>query len=395
MTINSIICNYMNTHKDTWREDIASMDIVIKEDETTPYALFVYGVSANFTNPIVQEARGIIIDTEKMEVVCWPFRKFGKYYETYVDTIDWSTAKVQEKLDGSIIKLWYSHIHHRWIWSTNSMIYAEHADIHALCDIPSTSEISFLNIIKSAINYQDIRDCMDTLHMEYTYIFELIGKHNQVVVDYENTVLVQTGTRNNITGEELYEDVYDGIIRPKTYDVHTLEDAIELADKLNCNSNGKTDLCELEGFVVVDDNFHRLKIKSSVYTVLHNIQRSTARSKTTLLQMLYYDNVDIVGLVKNYRHIAPELKYYDYKLTELLYELETFIDKVKFIYENMNYDRKATANIIKDHKLSYFGFKAISDPDITIHQMLSNTSHGVIGSLDKLIPNYDRASWLL
>lgn len=50
-----------------------------------------------FGNPLVQEARGIIIDTEKMEVVCWLFRKFGNFTESYADEIDWDTACVQKE----------------------------------------------------------------------------------------------------------------------------------------------------------------------------------------------------------------------------------------------------------------------------------------------------------
>ena len=28
---------------------------------------------------------GIVIDTKNIEVVCWPFRKFGNYTEDYAD----------------------------------------------------------------------------------------------------------------------------------------------------------------------------------------------------------------------------------------------------------------------------------------------------------------------
>lgn len=81
------------------------MGIGIKEE--SPYAIFNYAIGCDFSNPIVQEARGIIIDLENLDVVCWPFRKFGNYNESYADKIDWSTARVQEKIDGSIIKLWW------------------------------------------------------------------------------------------------------------------------------------------------------------------------------------------------------------------------------------------------------------------------------------------------
>ena len=65
-------------------------------------------INCDYKDPIVQESRGIIleIDEEKgsISVVCWPFRKFGNYQEGYVDDIDWTTAKVQEKVEQSIAK---------------------------------------------------------------------------------------------------------------------------------------------------------------------------------------------------------------------------------------------------------------------------------------------------
>ena len=70
----------------------------------------------------IRELGGIIIDCERCEVVCWPFRKFGNHNEGYADTIDWSTARVQEKVDGSIVKLWYDEANGKWQFSTNGCI---------------------------------------------------------------------------------------------------------------------------------------------------------------------------------------------------------------------------------------------------------------------------------
>ena len=79
---------------------------LIKEEGN--FALFKYASLSNFNDPIVKEARGIIIDTFNYEVACFPFNKFGKYTDYYADEIDWNTASVQEKIDGSIIKMWFN-----------------------------------------------------------------------------------------------------------------------------------------------------------------------------------------------------------------------------------------------------------------------------------------------
>ena len=112
--------------------------------------IFNYEITADFTLPQVQEARGIILNTEKREVVCWPFRKFGNHNESYADEIDWSTARVQEKVDGSIVKLWYDEANEKWQFSTNGCIRAERASVNGRLDL------TYGELIEKAENYGQI-----------------------------------------------------------------------------------------------------------------------------------------------------------------------------------------------------------------------------------------------
>ena len=58
---------------------------------------------------IVQQCRGIVLDrSNNWEIVSYPYDKFFNYGEGngevfYSAAIDWSTAKVYEKLDGSLM----------------------------------------------------------------------------------------------------------------------------------------------------------------------------------------------------------------------------------------------------------------------------------------------------
>ena len=83
MSTHSYILNHMQEHKETWRDDIGKKRITIHQEGS--YAIFNYGPGCDFNDPIIQEARGIIIDTERGSVVCWPFRKFGNWNEEYSD----------------------------------------------------------------------------------------------------------------------------------------------------------------------------------------------------------------------------------------------------------------------------------------------------------------------
>ena len=119
-------------------------------------------LNAIFPTPLFRKQGGIIINTETLDVVCWPFRKFANYGESYADPIDWTSARVQEKIDGSITKLWFDHDADKWRWSTNSMIDA--ADAHIM-----DSNVSFMSLIRRADNYSSIP--FDKLDKNKTYIF--------------------------------------------------------------------------------------------------------------------------------------------------------------------------------------------------------------------------------
>ena len=59
-------------------------------------------------HPIVHECRGLILNSQdNWKVVAYPFKRFANYGEGWAAPIDWSSARVQEKVDGSMIVLWY------------------------------------------------------------------------------------------------------------------------------------------------------------------------------------------------------------------------------------------------------------------------------------------------
>lgn len=70
--------------------------------------LFKYGIMANFSDPIVCECRGIVLDeNDNWNVVSRAFDKFFNHGEGHAANIDWDTARVQEKLDGSLCVMYH------------------------------------------------------------------------------------------------------------------------------------------------------------------------------------------------------------------------------------------------------------------------------------------------
>lgn len=366
----SIIATEQLTDDDTEHVQLLNVfrerHVDIKVKTELPLAIFNYGIDADFTNPVVQESRGIIINLDTLTVACWPFRKFGRYDEPYADTIDWSTARVQEKIDGSIIKLWFNQITGEWQFSSNSMIRAEDAIIN------QDSGLTLMDIIRRTPEYNGFEDgrffMEKELDKDTTYILELTSPDNRVVVPYTNDHLHHTGTRNNITGEETEE--YIGLRHPILYDVHTIEDCIDTAIVLNENENGVVSTVGSEGFVVVDDNWNRIKVKSPEYMIMHHLVSITKESKKQLVQLIFDHKLDISGLSECFPNLAHILYFYAYQVKETEYKARTMINISRRLFRESGCDRKYVALKINKDKYAPFGFLAINDtsvdPDVII-----------------------------
>src|SRR4051794_21524704 len=64
-------------------------------------------INSPMAEPIVQDCRGIILDeADDWRVVSYPYRKFFNHGEPNAAAIDWPSARVFDKLDGSLMTLY-------------------------------------------------------------------------------------------------------------------------------------------------------------------------------------------------------------------------------------------------------------------------------------------------
>lgn len=371
MNAHSFLCRFLAEHPEDW-EQILHRDLDLRIKREGALAIFNYNIIANFHDPIVQEARGIIIDTERLEVVCWPFRKFGNHTEGYADKIDWEHARVLEKVDGSLIKLWYDRAAERWQFSTNGTIRADSATVDG------SPGLTFLDVIRRTDNYGDIP--FDRLDRDATYIFELVSPETKVIIDYGVTTLYHLGTRSNITGEERIEDI--GIRTPASYPITSLADCIAAANALN---RGEGEGVTHEGFVVVDSAFRRVKVKSPDYIVMHrlNLSGHIPKQDCIILLLSGRENMDLY-LAAN-PDLAPTIKFYDYKLTELLYTADQLGKLARHLFDEYSGDRGAVARIINRHPLAPIAFRCLTRPESGSEILRSMP----VERITKLIPTYE------
>lgn len=215
--------------------------------------LFMYDqIKTDFRAAGALECRGVILnDSAPFEAVCVPFFKFFNIDERHAAEIDWSTARVFEKLDGSIIKLYFHQ--GKWLVATNGTIDSRTTLLHGVDGTTKTFYDLFQDALPSKFDW-------NALNCDCTYIFELMHPEQLIVVEHERPRLVHIGTRNNKTLCESYEPL--GFVeQAQSFSLATRDDCLAAAAQLGA---------EQEGFVIVDKNWNRVKIKGAIYVALHH-----------------------------------------------------------------------------------------------------------------------------
>lgn len=291
-------------------------------------------LSSDFNNEIVRECRGLIIDEDLLLPVSVPFFKFGNYGESYCPNIDWKSAKVLEKIDGSLIKI--VKIGDKLLISTNGSIDAYSAELQSAVN---DEYQSFGDLVNKALN----KDSIEYFEEGYTYMFELTSKYNKVVIPYDGINLSLIGIRNNNSLQEI--DIYSHILSnyynvPKQYGFSSLEECIESAKNLPYTE---------EGYVVVDKNFNRVKVKSLQYVNIHHLKGEGILTPKKAIDLIRNNEVEeFLTYFNEYRLNIDEIrqKYQDL-ISDMENDLSKYIsvdnsllsrkDKALWINANANY----------------------------------------------------------
>lgn len=227
--------------------------VKVKHHEAHGLLLFMYDqIKTDFRAPGALECRGIILkDTAPFQAVCVPFFKFFNVDEGHAAQIDWPTARVFEKLDGSIIKTYFHN--GAWLVATNGTVDSRTTTLHGVDDTKRTFYHLFQDALPPKFDWNALdRDC--------TYMFELMHPEQLIVVEHDTPRLVHIGTRNNKTLVESYEPL-NFVEQARSFALRSRADCLDAASKLGA---------EQEGFVVVDKNWNRVKIKGAIYVSLHH-----------------------------------------------------------------------------------------------------------------------------
>lgn len=207
---------------------------------------------------MVQQCRGIILDSYRdWTIVARAYDKFFNRGEKEAATIDWGTARVQEKIDGSLIVLYgYDG---KWHVATGGM--------------PDGSGVVHANQETFACYFRETLEqypnaCgqwLPNVECGLCFFFELTGPKNRLVVVKEEAGLTLLGARDMRTQEEMTaiqaSGYFPNIPIPTEYMLKEWE--------IDASFDMMSPLSQ-EGYVIVDSQFNRIKVKHPGYVALHH-----------------------------------------------------------------------------------------------------------------------------
>ena len=285
----------------------------------------------------IEECRGLILSKPDWDVVAYPFYRFYNEGESYAACPDLSSSVLLEKLDGSLITLYWNPELKDWCVATRGTILAD-----------ATS--NWKKLLFQSLFWQAVRKYLDVdferLPKTVNLMFELIGPDNRVLTWYPEADLRLLAARDLTTLEELDDEELDGlsgllgIPRPKVFSFFSREDVLALLDTLDEKD---------EGFVLVDydhkkdGNFLRIKVKNKRYLELayrlHAGQLSILTPKN-IIRMIRSDEVD--EMLAYFPEFGSDVDSVRQKLGDLAAQIDRDFESVK----HLGIDRKELAKIV-------------------------------------------------
>jgi T4 RnlA family RNA ligase len=217
--------------------------------------------------PEMQDCRGLILEIGTWKVMSMSFRKFFNSEEGNAHKIDWNTARVLEKVDGSMMQVYWDWHKKEWFAGTTGTAEGEGEVNNKL---GTTFNQLFWKTVKEKYNFN-----IAQLGKDYCFIFELTTPYNIVVKPHgESSVNLLTVRNINTLEEVSYDELLNigsvlGLPVVKAYDLNAKNVGALLRTFENM-------IWHDEGYVVVDANFNRIKIKNPAYVAVHHLKGKSA-----------------------------------------------------------------------------------------------------------------------
>lgn len=298
------IVKFIREHED-WEDLLARPPYSLRIMKDCGYVLFKYSqIDSDFNEVICQEARGLILDSlNDYQVVRYAFRKFFNIAEQFAAPIDWSTAVASEKIDGSIMSVWFSR--GEWHISTNGTIDAFKAETATFGKEKTFGDLFSEVLPLSTFEGKNLEN--------YCFTFELVSPFTKIVIDYPETKVYLLSVRDMRTLVEIpYTELpeFAQILNVDTPQLYLLESREGYCQMVEQMGEGH------EGIVVRDAQNQRVKIKTRLYFEMHRVKNNGVINLERIVELVRANDQ------------AEFLSYFP-EYTEMFKKVETQIEQAK------------------------------------------------------------------
>ena len=235
-------------------------------------------IEAKNGDVLVEHCRGLVIEQTTGEhggageyrVLAWPFRRFYNLGSAFCPAMDWSTAVFEEKMDGTLCIVYFDPTLGEWCVGTRSVPDA---------DIPTTNGPTFAELFWKYTSHTYF--CYGA-----TYLYELVGPGNQIVLPYEYWATILLAAVDN----------KDGRVIPGSAKTMPFADLAAAQKWLSAQPGTAT-----EGFVVRDGSGNRVKIKSAQYLALAKVMTSVGSPAGMMRIILSGTHDDVLPFIPDVR----------------------------------------------------------------------------------------------
>lgn len=333
--MTNIVTEYLREHTVSSLEQFG---IFAKYSNKNPrkFCLNYDQIEAINGHALVNACRGLVLLTpennEDYQVVAWPFDRFYNYGSEFAAELNPDNIIYEHKLDGTCCIVYWDSILNEWCVGTRNVPDGDLAN----SDGKTFAEM-FWDVAEPITFFNDNEIVIKVASLDYemrlipghTYVFELCGPDNQIVIPYDEWSITLLAQRNNTSGV-----LTNGSARHHAFG--SIEECIQWLSERPGN--------EIEGFVA-NDGVNRVKIKNPNYLTLSRVV-TRAGSSLGLIEIVLSGQIDdvVTALPKP---VYARLKNYEFLINRLIHTIEAI---AKFIPKSLS--RKEVALMIQGSEYS-------------------------------------------
>jgi len=312
--------------------------------------VYVYNYDHSRTplyDPIGNECRGLILN-DKAQVVSFSFPRFYHPKNPNLPPFEWKGARLETKLDGTLVVI-YSYGGTFFIQTRANALADDFIRPHA---------VTFVEEIMKVLHRRDSTDPFKDFCPQCCYAFEFTSPLNRIVTRYDEADLTLLAIFDKTDLSELPREFVEdynqklGFNRPEMFFVDGYDQALELVNAID-----KLD----EGFVAIDVNNHRLKLKSPVY-------RNIFRLYHHKTQPVYYIKLVLAELDDE---VAAEFPGVNRFIIFVKQTIDRVVAELEVAWEKyQNCEQADFARAVKDYQFKPVLFIKKQQPELTMRQAL-------------------------